>query len=139
MSHEVNIRALSEAIQRHREKNNLTVRSAASEMENVSSSTLSRIERGSLPDIDTYMRICRWLGVNPSTFAVDAVNGQSRKKESILSTEDIVVHLRADKLLNQSTRDALITMIEVAYAAARRNVLPNEAQTDLAEGLQDPC
>lgn len=138
MSHEVNIRALAEAIQRHREKNGLTVRSAAAEMENVSSSTLSRIERGSLPDIDTYMRICRWLGVSPSIFAVNSVDAKSKKKESVLSTEDIVVHFRADKLLNQSTRDALITMIEVAYAAARRNVLPNEAQPS-TQGLQDPC
>lgn len=138
MSHEVNIRALSEAIQRHREKHDLTVRSAAAEMENVSSSTLSRIERGSLPDIDTYMRICRWLGVSPSEFAIEKTSSRATKKQSALSTEDIVVHLRADKLLNQSTRDALITMIEVAYAAARRNILPNEAQSS-TQGLQDPC
>ena len=28
----------------------------------VSAATLSRIERGEKPDIDTFMRICKWLG-----------------------------------------------------------------------------
>ena len=28
----------------------------------VSAATLSRIERGAKPDIDTFMRICKWMG-----------------------------------------------------------------------------
>lgn len=129
MQHEININNLGETIQRYREANKLTVRSAAEQMENVSPSTLSRIERGSLPDLDTYMRICRWLNVDPAHFATEPVGNTQTEKKSELNKEDIIVHLRADKLLNQQTRDALITMIEVAYAAARRNVLPNEAQS----------
>lgn len=129
MQHEINVNALGEAIQRYREDKKLTVRAAAEQMESVSPSTLSRIERGSLPDLDTYMRICRWLNVDPAYFAIEPVDKSQPEKKSELMTEDIIVHLRADKLLNQQTRDALITMIEVAYAAARRNVLPNEAQS----------
>lgn len=129
MQHEINVNALGEAIQRHREDKKLTVRSAAEQMESVSPSTLSRIERGSLPDLDTYMRICRWLNVDPAHFATEPVDKTKSERKSELMTEDIIVHLRADKLLNQQTRDALITMIEVAYAASRRNVLPNEAQS----------
>ncbi|GGH42568.1 hypothetical protein GCM10007423_39270 [Dyadobacter endophyticus] len=128
MQHEVNVKALGEAIQRHRDAKKLTVRAAAEQMENVSASTLSRIERGNVPDLDTYMRLCRWLEVDPSFFAVDVTDKPQTVKESALKTDDIIVHLRADKLLNHSTREALITMIEVAYAAARRNVLPNETQ-----------
>jgi len=130
MQHEINVNLLAEAIQRHRDAKKLTVRSAADQMENVSASTLSRIERGSLPDLDTYMRLCRWLDVDPSYFAIEPTNKTETPKESSLKTDDIIVHLRADKLLNHSTREALITMIEVAYAAARRNVLPNEAQSN---------
>jgi len=129
MQHEINISALGEAIQRHREDKNLSVRAAANEIENVSPSTLSRIERGSLPDLDTYMRICRWLGVDPAYFAIKKIGIADAERKTELNKEDIVVHLRADKLLNKQTRDALITMIEVAYAAARRNVLPDEAQS----------
>ena len=137
MSHKINIQALAEAILRRREQQKLTVRAAADQMENVSSSTLSRIERGSLPDIDTYMMLCQWLGVSPAHFAINPTGSKVAKRESPLSKEEIVVHLRADKLLNQQTRDALVTMIEVAYAAARRNLLPNEAQS--TQGVQDPC
>ncbi|MFC5410855.1 helix-turn-helix domain-containing protein [Larkinella bovis] len=129
MQHEINVNALGEAIQRQREAKKLTVRAAAEQMESVSPSTLSRIERGSLPDLDTYMRICRWLNVDPAHFAVEPIDKAVSEKNTSLKKEDIIVHLRADKLLNQQTREALITMIEVAYAAARRNVLPNEAQS----------
>lgn len=129
MQHEINVNALGEAIQRQREARKLTVRAVAEQMENVSSSTLSRIERGSLPDLDTYMRICRWLEVDPAYFASEPIGKAQPDHKTELNKEDIIVHLRADKLLNQPTRDALITMIEVAYAAARRNVLPNEAQS----------
>lgn len=129
MQHEISVNALGEAIQRHREDKKLTVRAAADQLENVSPSTLSRIERGSLPDLDTYIRLCRWLNVDPAHFTTISSSTAQPVKKSELMTEDIIVHLRADKLLNQQTRDALITMIEVAYAAARRNVLPNEAQS----------
>lgn len=141
MSHEINIIALSEAIIRHREQNNLTVRAAASQMENVSASTLSRVERGNLPDIDTYMRICRWLGVRSEHFAIRRFGGNIAERELSINKEDIIVHLRADKLLTQQTREALVTMIEVAYLAARRNLLPNEANQSsdsTSSGLPSP-
>lgn len=128
MSQEINASALAEAIQRRREAKKLTVRAAAAEMDNVSSSTLSRIERGSLPDLDSYMRICRWLDLDPAHFAITPTGRKNAEQESPLKREDIITHLRADKLLNQQTREALITMIEVAYAAARRNILPDESQ-----------
>ncbi|MFD2788040.1 helix-turn-helix domain-containing protein [Hymenobacter rubripertinctus] len=128
MSQEINADALAEAIVRHREAKKLTGRAAAAEMDNVSPSTLSRIERGSLPDLDTYMRICRWLEVDPAYFASTPPGKKSPSAESPLKKEDIITHLRADKLLTQQTREALITMIEVAYAAARRNIFPDESQ-----------
>lgn len=104
MQHEINVNALGEAIQRHREDQKLTVRAAAELMEGISPSTLSRIERGSLPDLDTYMRICRWLNVAPAHFATEPVSKSVVGTKSALMTEDIIVHLRADKLLNQQTR-----------------------------------
>lgn len=128
MSQEINVKALAEAIVRHREAKKLTVRAAALEIEDVSSSTLSRIERENLPDLDSYMRICRWLAVDPAHFAISPSGRRTTEEESPLQKEDIITHLRADQLLSKQTREALITMIEVAYAAARRNIFPNEAQ-----------
>ena len=39
----------------------------------ISKATLSRIERGSLPDIETFIKICNWLQVeNPNIFFENA-------------------------------------------------------------------
>lgn len=44
------------------------LRGAASKIGNVSASSLSRIEHRSMPDLLTYARICRWLGVPMESF-----------------------------------------------------------------------
>jgi transcriptional regulator with XRE-family HTH domain len=97
MPQEIDAKALAEAIVRRREGKKLTVRAAAAEMESVSSSTLSRIERGNLPDLDTYMRICRWLNVDPAYFASEPTGKKADRRDSVLQKEDIITHLRADK------------------------------------------
>lgn len=40
------------------------IRSAAKEM-GISSATLSRIERGKFPTIPTFIKICKWLDLDP--------------------------------------------------------------------------
>jgi transcriptional regulator with XRE-family HTH domain len=35
-----------------------------------SAATVSRLERRSLPDVETYFNVCSWLGVQPSSFFV---------------------------------------------------------------------
>lgn len=40
-----------------------------SKQSGVSASTLCRLERGTVPDMDTFVKICRWLGkLNPSVY-----------------------------------------------------------------------
>jgi transcriptional regulator with XRE-family HTH domain len=72
----------------------------------VSSSTLSRIEQGNLPDIETYVTLCKWLEVPTDFFTDNAENSTEQK---------IVAHLRADKALSKQTAEALIKMIKLAY------------------------
>jgi transcriptional regulator with XRE-family HTH domain len=74
----------------------------------VSSSTLSRIEQGNLPDIATYVTLCKWLEVPTDFFTENAENSTEQK---------IVAHLRADKALSKQTAEALIKMIKLAYKA----------------------
>ena len=45
----------------------LGVRAAAREA-GVSPATLSRIENGHIPDLETFERLCRWLGEDPGQF-----------------------------------------------------------------------
>jgi len=82
----------------------------AEEIGKVSAATLSRIEQGSVPDVDTFIRICQWLQVPAETFIVDSteVNALSIK-------EQVVANLRADKNLDEGTLNFLIRMIDTAY------------------------
>lgn len=43
------------------------VRATAVEV-GISPATLSRVENGRLPDIETFGKICSWLGVDPATY-----------------------------------------------------------------------
>jgi transcriptional regulator with XRE-family HTH domain len=43
------------------------IREAAKEV-GVSAATLSRVENGKIPDLETFGRICRWLGDDPSIY-----------------------------------------------------------------------
>lgn len=85
------------------------LRATAIEIGGVSSSTLSRVEQGNIPDIDTFVRICGWLNVPTDFFTKsETVTSQSYQRE-------IVAHLRADRLLDTPTAESLIQMITLAY------------------------
>jgi transcriptional regulator with XRE-family HTH domain len=96
---------LSSMIKSKRGKQGL--RSAASEI-GISAPTLSRIEQGNLPDIDTYVKICEWLKV-----PTDYFTGLKPLKKP---REIITASLRADKTLPPETAEALINMINLAYS-----------------------
>ena len=57
---------LSAMIRKQRGERGL--REVAQEIGEINASTLSRIEHGNLPDLATFLRICRWLGVSPDEF-----------------------------------------------------------------------
>lgn len=84
------------------------LREAAKQIGDVSPSTLSRVEQGNLPDIDTYLQICKWLEVSTDYFTEGAQN---------TTEKEIYAHLRADKALPKETAEALIKMIKLAYQA----------------------
>lgn len=87
------------------------LREIAKEIGNISAATLSRIEQGKIPDVDTFVRICEWLNVSTDTFII------SEEKKNPLSNKDqVVAHLRADKELSKDTVDMLIKMINLAYS-----------------------
>lgn len=103
-----------------------TLRELADEIGDVSASTLSRIEKGNVPDLVTFMRICRWLGVSPQDFLTD---DQSASQPAVTSTSDVVcAHLRADRTLPPDTAKALVTMIQLAYRDIAGGALNDEDQ-----------
>jgi transcriptional regulator with XRE-family HTH domain len=43
----------------------------AAEAVGLSAGTITAIERGSLPNMQNFLRICRWIGIKPSAFLDD--------------------------------------------------------------------
>lgn len=86
------------------------LRATASEIGDISSATLSRIEQGKLPDVETFIKICKWLEVTTETFIVS-----SPVQKKISSKEKILAHLRADRELDIETMRMLTQVIDLAY------------------------
>ncbi len=87
------------------------LRTVAQEIGDVSFATLSRIEQGKIPDVETFIRICKWLGVSTDTFIV----GSPKNVTEISNQQQVVAHLRADRELSKETVNMLIKMIDMAY------------------------
>ncbi|MGH7468018.1 MAG: helix-turn-helix domain-containing protein [Longimicrobiales bacterium] len=118
MSSALDVQKLAALIRTKRGKKGL--RETADEIGGVSASTLSRIEAGRVPDLDTFAAICKWLHVSPN----ELLMGGSSLKRAAVNTpaaEEIEVILRADRELPAETADALVTMIRLAYQQAKRN------------------
>ncbi|WP_282016493.1 helix-turn-helix domain-containing protein [Marinifilum flexuosum] len=93
-------------------RGNKGLRAVSQEIGGVSASTLSRIEQGKIPDVETFVKICGWLGVSTDTFII----GNSTNKE-VSTQEQVVAHLRADRELSKDTSEMLIKMINMAYSS----------------------
>lgn len=97
------------------------LRATADEIGGVSASTLSRVEQGKVPDLDTFVRLCRWLDVSPNDLIDDVPEDESENDGP--QVEVIAAHLRADRTLDKDTSRALEKMIRLAYKAASQGQL----------------
>lgn len=86
------------------------LREIAKEIGDVSAATISRVEKGKVPDVDTFIKICKWLGTSTDTFIVDSNDTKTKTNK-----DHIVAHLRAERELDQSTIQMLLKMIDLAY------------------------
>jgi len=86
------------------------LRDTATEIGDISSATLSRIEQGKLPDVETFIKICKWLKVTTETFIIS----KNEQKEAS-SKDKILAHLRADRELDPDTMRMLTQVIDLAY------------------------
>ena len=84
------------------------VRAAAKEI-GISPATLSRVERGYLPDLDTFGKICKWLNVNAGE-VLGVISADA-------STPSVVVHFKKQATLSPSTAQALAQMVLAAHRA----------------------
>jgi transcriptional regulator with XRE-family HTH domain len=83
----------------------LGVRAAAQQI-GISHATLSRIERGHLPDLENYQKICVWLGEDLDASAAHTVVADSSPIAE--------VHFRKKPTVTPITAEALAQMILAA-------------------------
>ena len=110
MNKQINTEKLADMVRSKRASKGL--RETAKEIGDISAPTLSRIEQGKIPDLDTYIKICDWLNVSTDYFT-------ETKSEDESTQNTIIAHLRADKNLSPDTAEALIKMINLAYQQAK--------------------
>lgn len=87
------------------------IRLVAAEL-GVSAATLSRVERGYLPDLDTFGKICRWLEIDPGEVL------RVRAREAPTGNPSAAVHFRKDHAISATTAAALANLILAAQRAA---------------------
>ena len=82
---------------------------AAAKVVGVSPATLSRVERGYLPDLDTFTNICKSRNVDPGHVLGMKRVAQSRRR--------VAENFRKDATLTQATAQALAQMVLAAHRA----------------------
>lgn len=100
---------LGRRVAKHRETLGLGIRAAAKEI-GISHPTLSRIERGHLPDLENYQRICRWLGEDVDSNMMPSAGLSSSTEASVVAE----VHFRKRATVSPKTAQALAQMILAA-------------------------
>ena len=83
------------------------IREVAQEI-GISPATLSRVERGKVPDLETFRKICAWLRIDPG----DVLGKPDPEPSPDRSPAPIpAVHFKADRAINPRAAKALAEMI----------------------------
>lgn len=116
MASYVEIERLAALLKAKRGKRGL--REIAVEMGEVSPSTLSRVENGKMPDMDTFLRVCDWLEIAPSELIKSP---KVSAPPEVSSLDMIEVQLRASKELEPTMAKALADMVKAAAQNASKD------------------
>jgi len=92
------------------------IREAAKDAK-ISPSTLSRVENGRVPDLETFGKICRWMNEDPAIFL-----GIKSAAQEVPSAR---VHFKKGATIKQDTAKALSEMIILAQQAFLKEELDN--------------
>jgi transcriptional regulator with XRE-family HTH domain len=91
-------------------RQNRGLRATSSEIGNISSSTISRIENGKTPDIETFLALCDWLEVSPTELIKE-----NDVRANLNIPEEISFLLRSDRTLDPAVANALALIIDATY------------------------
>ncbi|MDZ8069158.1 MAG: helix-turn-helix transcriptional regulator [Nostoc sp. DedQUE08] len=86
------------------------LRETSTEIGNVSTATLSRVENGSTPDMETFLALCNWLQVQPAEFFV-----ADQAELELDAEEEIILLLLGDNRLDSNTSYTLAQIVRATY------------------------
>ena len=104
---------LAGALKARRRAKRLTLRDLSDQI-GVSFNTLSRVERGHIPDFKNFQRITEWLEMPASMFTEDDVS----------TPEVIARHLRSDRRLSDEHAAQIVTVVEEMYRRLKAERAP---------------
>ena len=107
MSNEPNAPRLGGMLRSQRRNKRMSLRDLSAET-GVSLNTLSRVERGHIPDLKNFQRIVDWLGVPAEYFLVP-------DSGMIPTPEAIARHLRSDRYLSTEAAEKIVGAVEEMY------------------------
>src|SRR5438093_13687006 len=105
----LNTEMLASAIKTKKGKRGL--RETAIEIGGISPATLSRVEQGNLPAVETFIKICNWLKLPTDSF----ISGKKPANAELSEKEKIVYQLRSSKELDADSIEALIAMVDIVF------------------------
>jgi hypothetical protein len=91
-----------------------------------------RVEAGRVPDVETFGKLCVWLGVDPKIYlGIESASPDQIKRSETASAGHVLVsaHFKADRVPNQETVRALASMIMFAVEARRQHSTITDADT----------
>lgn len=104
----LSIDELGRLVRDERRRRGQSLRVAAGEI-GTSFNTLSRVERGHVPDLRGFESIVEWLGLDPAAFFVP-----SRQRE-ITTTESVTHLLRSDPALTGQAAEQISELVATLY------------------------
>jgi transcriptional regulator with XRE-family HTH domain len=121
--------SLGSEVRKHR--GDKTLREAARTI-GISPATLMRVESGRVPDVETFGKLCNWLGVDPKVYLgikLDPSDDPVRKENAPPKHVVMSAHFKADRTPTQETVKALATMIMFAVQARRQRSTITDGDT----------
>jgi transcriptional regulator with XRE-family HTH domain len=104
-------------------RGNRGIRAVAAEI-GISPATLSRVESGKQPDLDTFAKLCQWLGIDAGEVLgcrMPASAGQEDLHQAPFAP-GVFAHFRAEKAMKPETAQRLGELIMAVQQAVEREI-----------------
>lgn len=110
----ITLHQLGDRLRREREPRG--VREVAEEI-GISPATLSRVERGYVPDLGTFAKICNWMKIDPGQ--VLGIETSKKAKTATRPSAEVTAHFRANRTISPKLATALADLILSAQEKMR--------------------